>query len=200
MPLIVGCSSGSGSFGGEFRFPRDEDLLYVAIARMPASLKMKLPEASFYDIDHAISQPLDWSPERCVIFGLPNTKNRRDPGKLVPSSRGVFGFLTVPAAEQKVANHPKIRRGVHLVLDWTGKQVVTVDGERRNPPSLVGTSGGAVIDLGYLDDLTVLATGQPPMPRIQGIVSLWVGKKLVVGVRFSAMIAALDQMLKTFEK
>jgi len=50
-----------------------------------------------------------------------------------------------------------------------------------------------MIDLGDWQNLDVLATLDPPMPSIEGIVSLWVKKKVVVGVRFSAMIVALDQ-------
>jgi hypothetical protein len=192
LPLLIGCVRGSGSFGGEFRFLRDEDVLDIAIARMPAGLEAKLEGATFYDIDHCENQGADWEPDRCVIFGLPNTKNERKPWQRVPDARGVFGFLTVPAENQSVHGKPKISGRTHLILDWTGKSVTNVDGISWNPPKLKGTSGGAIINLGYLEDENVLATQIPPMPTIEGIVSLWVDKKAVVGVRFFAMITALN--------
>jgi hypothetical protein len=193
LPLFIGCVRGSGSFGGEFRFLRDEDVLDIAIARMPETLAAKLKGAVYYDINHCANQEAHWTPDRCVIMGLPNTKNVRKPGQRVPGSRSLFGFLTVPAESQSVRGKPKISGRTHLILNWTGKDVTTVQGVAWNPPKLKGTSGGAIINLGYLEDEHVIATQIPPMPSIEGIVSLWVQKKVVVGVRFFAMIAALNQ-------
>jgi len=193
LPILIMTEKGGGSFAGEFKFLRDTDLLDVAIARMPAKLRDKLPDITFYDISHCAKRPPSWEPGWSVIFGMPNTKNKVAPGQLKPSGRGVFGFLTIPHDQKKIAGHPKVSSRTHILLDWTGKKVTTAEGQNWNPPKLEGTSGGAMIDLGDWNDLDVLATLDPPMPSIEGIVSLWVDKKVVVGVRFSAMIEALDQ-------
>ncbi len=194
LPLHIGCVQGSDFFAGEFKFLRDEDVLDIAIAKTPEKLKRKLIGAKYYDIDHCQYQSKDWTPDRCVIFGLPSSRNERERGERVPQTRGVFGFLTVPADKQTIRGKPKISGRTHLILDWTGKGVLTVDRVPWNPPKLNGTSGGAIFNLGYLESEDVLATLKPPMPTIEGIVSLWVDKKVVVGVRFFAMIDALNQM------
>lgn len=191
--LVIGDLRSAGPFTGEFKIFRRSDLLDVAIARVPRKLRSYLTAAKFYDLDWCLQRPAVWVPRRCVIFGLPHSKNKRLHQEQLPMQRRQFGFLALPAETQFVDGLPHINAKTHMVLDWTPDEVMTSSGGRWNPPSLKGMSGGAVIDLGNLEAEDVMAGLRTPQPLVEGIVSLWRKKQKVVGVRFKTMIELLDR-------
>lgn len=192
LPIVIQSSDGICSFKGTFRFLRDSSVLDIAIARLSSELCDALSGACFYDLANIMPNDVAPPGHRYVVFGFPNSKNRRISGLKLPLKRQSVGLLT-RSAELLFPNTPPIDVRRHIPLEWNARNVVLLDGTQRNPPAPEGLSGGAVIDLGDIDDLDVLASEKPPKPKIVGVVSSWPQKKLIIGDRLSAMITALDK-------
>lgn len=182
--------------------------LDFAIATATSELKEKLTDVKFAEIKPWLHRTKNWYPDRCMILGLPSSKNQIPRGGYIPVGRSVYGCMARAKAPNAPYGRPGLNRDLYTVVGWTGRAVNVLrgaelhsangekidilSGPKLNPPDLEGTSGGAIIDFGDLDSHAALAGVDRPRPIIDGIMLEWDHHHSAFGLRFAGIISALD--------
>ncbi|HEV7693500.1 MAG TPA: hypothetical protein VGO52_21885 [Hyphomonadaceae bacterium] len=126
-----------------------------------------------------------------IAVGFPASKNKqRANGKAVLESHAFF----LRAKEfQSTKRLPGFHPRSHLLLNWSPKDSIKPDGVRSTAPSLRGTSGGPVFDIGNFTSMELLAGLSKPRPRLVGVITRWLENESALVV--SRLPHAFDEMI-----
>jgi hypothetical protein len=167
---------------------RRKDHYDFALACLPSNLIYRLEGATFIketEISKSIATPVGRS---YTCLGFPNSKNKTPPGpttNVVPRL-GIYTGLGVAYQElESVANEDD-----HILVDFHPKYSRDESGSKINTFAFPGFSGGAIVDLGRIEDPARLDKDCEPLLAALFIEAHKI-ERAILGTRLTKILAEI---------
>lgn len=139
------------------------------------------------------NEQIDYVNDLYLIFGFPETKFKHFPGK-IEYKIGYIEYTTILVTDPSEYIRLKISPISHLLVKYEPNDTVNSKGVKINPPSPYGVSGGPLFRLLFDKN------GRLIKIIIEGLLTDWVDKKIVVATKKSNVREFIDSCMISWVK
>jgi hypothetical protein len=160
---------------------RDEDIYDFSVCILSHVMQMQLgdvtyiPEKEIYEVF-----PLGRNRLR-LVMGYPSSKNKKgidNPRKRVGGT--LWSYVSFPVEDAAAASVLGVPSDDHLLIEFDHKKSINPDGIGTHSITPAGASGGAMFDLGKLDDPERLAKPAQCEAKLAGILTEYRSRNKVI--------------------
>jgi hypothetical protein len=134
-----------------------------------------------------------------MIMGFPTSKNKRgidNPQKHIGGTP--WTYISLASDDVEVATNLGMPAGNHVFIEFDHKESINPDGVDTHSMAPTGASGGAMFDLGKLDDPERLARPAQCEAKLAGILTEYRSRnKTIVATRMKLVLDVCQRLLRT---
>lgn len=178
--------------------PRDHDVYDFSVCALSEVMQQELGDVKYItETEIYKASPLHRNRLR-LVMGYPTSKNKKgidNPQKHIGGT--VWTYLSFPVDDAESATILGGPAGDHLFVEFDHKESINPDGIGTHPMTPAGASGGAMFDLGMLDDPERLARPAECQARLVGILTEYRPQnKAIVATSMGAVLDVCQRLLR----
>jgi len=177
--------------------PRDKDVHDFSVCALSDATRKELGDVK-YITEKEMHKALPLGHNRLrMVMGFPTSKNRKGVDNLQRRIGGTgWTYVSFATDDTHVATNLGIRPGDHVFVEFDHKESINPDGVGTHSMAPAGASGGAMFDLGKLDDPERLAKPAKCEAKLVGILTEYRARnKTIVATRIKLVLDACQHLL-----